>query len=124
MLVREALNEHGLRYDLTSLTDGERAFQLIDRIDREHGVGPDLVLLDLKLPRRNGFEVLERLRASPYCAQIPVVILTSSNTQEDKDRAAKLGATLYISKPHRLAEFVKIGAVVKSILTNEPGVAP
>lgn len=119
MLVREALDEHGVHCDLTTLPDGERAFQLMDRIDREQGQCPDLVILDLKLPKKNGFEVLERMRSSPICAAIPVVIFTSSNAQQDQDRAAALGGTRYIAKPHGLAEFVKIGAVIKKILEDQ-----
>jgi CheY-like chemotaxis protein len=119
ILVREALDEHGVHCDLTTLTDGERAFQLIERIDREQAECPDLVILDLKLPKKSGFEILERMRSSPICARIPVVIFTSSSAQQDKDRAAALGGTRYIAKPHRLAEFVKIGAVIKNILEGQ-----
>lgn len=117
-LVREALYEHQVRYNLTVLSDGERALELIDRLDREQMTCPDLVLLDLKLPKKGGFDVLERMRASVQCAHAPVVILTSSNAQEDRALAAKLGVTKYIRKPDRLDDFLKIGGVLKAILTG------
>lgn len=117
-LVQEALYEHQVRYNLTVLSDGERALELIDRLDREKMDCPDLVLLDLKLPKKGGFEVLERMRTSVQCARVPVVILTSSNAQEDRALAAKLGVTKYIRKPDRLDDFLKIGGVLKAILTD------
>ena len=117
-LVREALYEYGIGFELTVLFDGERAFELIDRLDRDRMRCPDLVLLDLKLPKRDGHEVLEHMRASVQCAHVPVVIVTSSNAREDRDKAAKLGATRYIRKPHRLDEFIQLGAIFKELLTR------
>ena len=118
LLVREALYEYGIRSELTVLFDGERAFQLFDRLDRDRMRCPDLVLLDLKLPKRDGHEVLQHMRASVQCAHVPAVIVTSSNSREDRDKATKLGATRYIRKPHRLDEFIQIGAILKEILTG------
>jgi CheY-like chemotaxis protein len=118
VLVREALYENGIRSELTVIFDGERAVELFDRLDRDRMRCPDLVLLDLKLPKRDGHEVLERMRASVQCAHVPVVIITSSNAREDRDNAAKLGATRYIRKPHRLDEFIQLGAVFKELLTS------
>jgi CheY-like chemotaxis protein len=117
-LVREALYEYSIQSELTVLFDGERAFELFDRLDRDRMRCPDLVLLDLKLPKRDGHEVLEHMRASVQCAHVPVVIVTSSNAREDRDKAAKLGATRYIRKPHSLDEFIQLGAVFKEILTG------
>jgi CheY-like chemotaxis protein len=117
-LVREAFYEGGLEYNLTVLSDGEKALQLIERLDRERKTCPDLLLLDIGLPKKGGFEVLERMRASTQCARVPVVILTSSNAQEDQDTAAKLGVTLYIRKPDRLDDFIQLGSVFKQILTT------
>jgi len=119
-LVREAFYEHGLDYDLTVLADGERALRLIERLDRERIPCPDLLLLDIGLPKHGGFEILQRMRASEYCAHVPVVILTSSNAQKDRDTAAKLGVTRYIRKPTRLDEFIRLGGVFKEILTSAP----
>lgn len=118
-LVQEALYEHEVHYALTVLVDGARALELIDRLDRERRPSPNLVLLDLNLPKKGGLEVLEHLRTSVQCRAVPVVVLTSSEAQEDRDRAAKLGATRYIRKPHRLDQFIQLGGVFKEMLTGQ-----
>ncbi|MBV9085800.1 MAG: response regulator [Acidobacteriaceae bacterium] len=115
-LIREALSEHCVHCELSVITDGHKAMELIADIEQERTPRPDLVLLDLKLPKRDGSEVLERVRASEQCRDIPVIILTSSNAKEDRETAVRLGATRYIRKPHRLEEFIQLGAVFKQIL--------
>lgn len=117
-LVREAFYEYGLHYDLTVLSDGEKAVRLVDRLEREQLHCPDLVLLDIGLPRKGGFDVLQRIRSSPHCARMPVVILTSSNAQKDRDMAARLGVTRYIRKPDRLEDFLQLGLVFKDLLNG------
>ncbi|HLG94754.1 MAG TPA: response regulator [Bryobacteraceae bacterium] len=115
-LVREAFYESALEYDLTVLSDGEKAIRLIERIDREEISCPDLLLLDIGLPRKGGFQVLERARQSGRCAHLPVVILTSSNAQKDRETAAKLGATRYIRKPDRWEGYLQLGSVFREVL--------
>ena len=117
-LVREALDEHGVVCELTVVTDGERAIQFIEELDEQCRWCPDLVILDLKLPKREGHHVLERIRVSTQCPDVPIVILTSSDAKEDRDRAVKLGATRYIRKPDRLHDFILLGAVFKEILAG------
>jgi CheY-like chemotaxis protein len=68
----------------------------------------DHLLLDLNLPRRTGTEVLRRLRQSPRCGHIPVVILTSSDAPKDREYANRLAADSYFRKPSDLKEFMKI----------------
>jgi CheY-like chemotaxis protein len=115
-LVREALNEHEVECELTVLTDGERAIQYIDEVDAGEAPCPELVILDLNLPRRPGREVLERMRTSVKCGHSPVVILSSSDGRKDREEAAQLGATRYLKKPSRLDDFMDLGAVFKEIL--------
>ena len=117
-LVRQALYEYQVRYQLTVLIDGESAIQLLDRLDQECTRSPDLVLLDVKLPKKGGFDVLARVRASAYCRSVPVVILTSSGAQRDQDTAAKLGVTQYIRKPSRFEDFIQLGKDLKEILVK------
>ena len=114
-LVREALEEYAVECELLLITNGERAIDFILRFDEEGLPCPDLVILDLNLPRKPGTDVLRRMRAS-RCAHVPVVILTSSDRQKDKDEAAGLGASGYIQKPSRLAEFIELGRVFKTML--------
>src|SRR5437899_5382911 len=95
-LVREALRQAGLNFELKVFDDGEKAVDFIDALDRDNGqVCPHLVLLDLNLPKRTGEQVLERMRKSPRCGDLPVIIVTSSDSPKDKAQTARLGATEY-----------------------------
>jgi CheY-like chemotaxis protein len=93
----------GITCPLQVVGDGERALDYLegrdDYADRTAFPLPTLVLLDLKLPRRSGFEVLEALRAHPVLGKVIVVVLTSSNESVDIDRAYRLGANSYLVKP-------------------------
>lgn len=115
-LVQGALAEHHVRADLRVLPDGEKAIQCVEELDTNAGPYPALVILDLNLPKLTGTEVLRRIRQSAPWNQVPVVILTSSNSPKDRDNTARLGANLYIQKPASLDEFMDIGAVLKSLL--------
>ena len=115
-LVREALEEHDIEGELVVLFDGEKAIQFIGDLDSQASTGPDLLIVDLNLPRKSGREVLERIRKSEKCRETPVAVLTSSDTQRDKSDAARLGASLYICKPSTLEEFLKLGNTFKAIL--------
>jgi CheY-like chemotaxis protein len=73
-------------------------------------------LLDLNLPRRTGDEILLKMRQSPEWTGVPVVVVTSSNSPHDRDRAARLGANHYFRKPADYEEFMRLGAVVRSVI--------
>ena len=119
-LVREALEHSGLSFDLHILDDGEKAVDFFDSVERDDSLPrPNILLLDLNLPKKSGSQVLERVRRSRACANIPVVILTSSDSPKDKSQAAQLGATQYFRKPSRLDEFMRLGPLVRELL--EPG---
>lgn len=119
LLVKEALREHNVECELTVLGDGEKAIQFLSEIDEgKHGC-PALVILDLNLPRRSGREVLEFIRGRMTCAGVPVVILSSSDRQKDKDETASLGITRYLRKPSRLDEFIGLGAIFRQILRGQ-----
>jgi len=115
-LVRESLALHKIRNELAVLSDGATAVQYLDAVDSSAVTCPQLVILDLNLPKTTGREVLKRIRQSPRCAKIPVVILSSSGAQKDRDDAHTLGATHYIKKPSDLKEFLEVGAVFKALL--------
>src|SRR5579862_2685847 len=120
LLVREALEQSGLEFELQVLDDGEQGVDFIDTIDRDLSVlRPHLFLLDLNLPKKTGGQILERVRQSPTCGHIPVVILTSSDSQKDKAQASFLNATGYFRKPSRLDEFMKLGPYVRDLLTGQ-----
>jgi two-component system, chemotaxis family, response regulator Rcp1 len=117
-LVREALEEHGVEGELTVLVDGEMAIQFIQDIDSQLLACPDLIIVDVNLPKKPGRDVLECIRRSTICREARVVILTSSDAHEDKQDAMRLGVTRYLRKPLRLSDFISLGAVFKAILES------
>ena len=116
-LVREALKTAGLNFELSVLDDGEKAIEFIDRLDANHADDcPQLVLLDLNLPKRSGDQILDYMRHSQRCKDIPVVVVTSSDSPRDRAAAARLGATRYFRKPSRLDEFMQLGPIVRELV--------
>lgn len=86
-----------VRYDVA--TDGDAAVEALERVIESGDRLPRVMLLDLKLPRRSGFEVLEWMKSNPPVRRVPVVVLTSSETSSDLARAYDLGANSYLVKP-------------------------
>jgi two-component system, chemotaxis family, response regulator Rcp1 len=117
-LVKEAIAAHGLDIDLNVIDDGEHAIDLIKRMDFEDGAWvPDIVLLDINLPRTDGFDVLQQIRLSKSCAKIPVIVMTSSAAPVDQSQSAVLGATAYFQKPSGYDDFLKIGELILRLLS-------
>jgi len=104
-LTRRALRETTIPHELEVVEDGEAAISILDRL-AETPEAPDLVLLDLNLPRRNGREVLAHIKATPSLRRIPVVMLTSSQAESDVHSAYDLHANSYVVKPVGVAEFL------------------
>lgn len=118
-VVRLALRDQNLDHVLHVARDGEEAIAFIEKADRDtKAPGPDLLLLDMHLPRYNGEEILKRLRSTERYAQTPVIVMTSSTAPEDLDRAEKHAVLIYFRKPSRLDEFIQLGAIVRDILTK------
>lgn len=108
-LTIRALKSAKIANEITHLTDGVRALEFL-RHQGEYNMAPrpDLILLDLNLPRKNGCEVLEELKNDPDLTAIPVVILTSSHEEEDIVRSYQLHANSYVTKPVDFEKFLKI----------------
>lgn len=109
LIVREAFDENKVRNNLTVASDGEEALRILRR-EGEHALAPrpDLILLDLNLPRKDGREVLAELKADPELRTIPVVILTTSQAEEDIVRSYDLHANAYVTKPVDFDCFVEV----------------
>ena len=109
----EALKEGKIRNNLSVVGDGIEALAFLHGQGKyAHAARPDLILLDLNLPRKNGLQVLQEIKASPELKKIPVVILTMSEDEKDVLRSHNLKANYYITKPVSPQEFIK---VVRSI---------
>ena len=108
-LTREALKEGRIRNRLNVVSDGEQAPRFLRREQEFAGMPrPDLVLLDLNLPRLDGREVLAAIKKDPDLKQIPVVVLTSSRADEDLLKAYDSHANCYISKPVGFEDFMQV----------------
>ncbi len=111
-LIREALKETPVEVEVTLARDGVEAIDYLRQSETGLVNRPDIILLDLNLPRKNGREVLAEVKADPNLKQIPVLIMTSSKADEDITQAYNLNANCYIAKPSDLQEYVD---VVRSI---------
>ena len=119
LLFREALTSCELAFNLVVAPDGQKAITLLG--DSASGVPdwrPHLIVLDVNLPKYNGDAVLRHVRRQPWLKDIPVVMLTSSPSPADRTAAMELGANLYIQKSSDLDELLKIGVVIKSVLSR------
>jgi chemotaxis family two-component system response regulator Rcp1 len=113
-LIRQALEEHGLKYTLEIASHGGEMISALT----ERSEPPDLIILDLNLPRYDGLEILKVIRDNNTLKGIPVVVLTSSDSPKDRDSASLLGADCYIRKPSRLDEFMAIGETLQLLLNT------
>ena len=120
-LIREALREHAVDCNLRVAGDGRDAMDIISGENADVNVGSlSLIILDLNLPRHDGIEILQRLRESGNL-NIPVVVLTSSDSPRDRLLATELGAARYLRKPSNLNEFLELGAIFKELLGQSSG---
>jgi CheY-like chemotaxis protein len=105
-LTREALTKSAYNTQITSTGDGVEAMAFLNRREKYvNAIRPDLVILDLNLPKKDGLAVLAGMKANPELRRIPVVIFSTSQLGRDIARSYDLGANCYISKPVNLNEF-------------------
>ena len=119
LMTKEAFTEHGVGNRLTVMPDGDEALAYLRR---EGGyadaVRPDLILLDLNLPRRDGREVLAEIKNDPDLHQIPVVVLTTSQADEDILRSYQLHANAYVTKPVDYDQFIAVVRQIDEFFVN------
>jgi two-component system, chemotaxis family, response regulator Rcp1 len=119
VLAKEALKEAKIRNRITVVTDGEKALQYLFRENGFHGAThPDLILLDINLPKVNGMEVLIRIKSDPALKVIPVVMLTTSTSERDIINAYKNYVNCYINKPIDLEGFIRVIKNIESFWLN------
>ncbi len=110
-LIMRALKEDvGIINDIYSVNNGQEAIDFIShkgKYNKENAPRPGLILLDIKLPRKNGFEVLQELKSDQKYSDIPIVMLTTTSNSGDVQEALKLGANDYIVKPVHFQDFFR-----------------
>jgi chemotaxis family two-component system response regulator Rcp1 len=116
-IIERALREGDMSHRLTVISDGRHAldylFRLRDEIIPTDGV-PDLILLDLNLPGLDGCQVLTRIKNDPILRMIPVVVLTTSNREEDIMQTYLAGANTYIPKPEEYPNYLELVATLRN----------
>lgn len=109
LLIRENLRAGGVVHDLVEMPDGQQALDYLTRRgqyqDRTKSPRPGLILLDIKMPKADGFAVLKAIKSDPELRLIPVLMLTSTDDQLEVNRCYTLGANNYVVKPVRYEEF-------------------
>jgi len=111
-LVKRALKQSEVPFEIRVAHNGEDALLLMDDLSAHH---PDIIILDLNLPRLSGADVLSHIRANPKFNHTPVIILTSSDSIRDRTRALELGADRYFCKPSELSSFMELGNLIQEI---------
>ncbi|WP_405580107.1 response regulator [Streptomyces sp. NBC_01190] len=108
LMTREAFEDNKIRNTLHVVRDGQEALNFLYRRGAHiDAVRPDLILLDLNLPKYDGRQVLERIKGDPELSAIPIVVLTTSSAEEDIVRSYKLHANAYVTKPVDLVQFIQ-----------------
>ena len=116
-LVEEAFIDAEIDCNLAIMRDGAEALGFIEQLEADLcRACPDLILLDLNLPKVGGEALLERIRLSPRCTAAKVLIISSSDAPADRQRAKELGASGYFHKPSSLEQFMEFGPQVRVLL--------
>ena len=118
-LLQKAFEHAGLDCEVTVIEDGADALAYVRSEGQYHSLRrPHVALLDLNLPKNEGTEVLEAMRASAHLSTVPVVVLTSSASPADRQRMTNLRVDRFITKPPNLEDFLQIGEVVSELLVR------
>ncbi len=115
LLFRIAVSHAGIDCEISEISDGQTA---LDFVCEETACLPDLVVLDLNLPKASGKEILTMIRATPAFSPVPVVIWTSSNARFDRTSLENLGVARYLVKPPAFRELAPLGAAIREVLDD------
>ena len=116
-VIREVLSGCQIKFRVDVVKDGQEALRYLHKSDR----CPALVLLDLNIPKVDGFQVLHELRSGSKCHRTPVIVVSSSRADEDRSTAEQLGANAYFQKPGDLESYSELRQVVEDVL-GRPGI--
>lgn len=111
MFLEQALRQIGYTQHIEFLEDGE---ELMDYLTRPDSDLPNLVILDLNMPRKNGLQALQEIKANPQLRRLPVVVLTTSSADEDVSRSYDLGGNSFITKPFNFNRLVEMMRALKT----------
>jgi len=122
MLLQEALQSAGLLYNLSVAQDGVEALDFLRRKGRHAAVSkPDLIVLDLKLPRKTGMEVLDEIKLDPGLRDIPLVVLSSSRSELCIARSRKAPSYTCLVKPSTFEGYVELAWAIEAVRKTTPG---
>lgn len=109
----------GINSQIHIADDGEKAAKFLEQADADTSAPcPDLILLDINMPRYKGGDILRRLRGSSRCKDALVLVVTSSDSVRDREEMDALGANAYFRKPSEFAAFMRLGHVVRDLLAR------
>jgi CheY-like chemotaxis protein len=115
-LIEAAIRSASISAELHVVKDGEQAIRFLDDADENAAPSPTLVVLDINLPKKQGGEVLEHMRASRRCSKALVIAVSTSDSSKDREEMARLGANGYFHKPSAYQDFMKLGDAIKILL--------
>jgi CheY-like chemotaxis protein len=111
-LIRMAFEEAGLDLDISEYQNGSELINFLDNGCKSNP--PCLILLDLNMPKKSGFDVLEFIKAHPATCHVPIIVFTTSTDEHDKARCKQLGAIDFISKPGDYTGYVEVAKVIQT----------
>jgi two-component system, chemotaxis family, response regulator Rcp1 len=115
MLVRDALRQQSIDFELLVVDDGDKIRSFLNNATADHP-GPDVLLLDLNLPRLDGPDMFRLLRDHPCCCDAPLIVITSSDSPRDRAWTEQFGVAHFFRKPSNYDAFMKLGEVVRGVL--------
>ena len=126
-LIQEAFRDASIEPIFHTTADGQKTLEFLWQHREDGATYPDLLLLDLNMPRKDGFDVLKELCENPAYPPLPVLVLTSSEAREDVIRSYDLAANAYLTKPNTPDQFVSLAQAIEAFWIHEaqlPSLSP